>query len=84
MQKKWEKSLEVKRLAINMYLEGLGFRSIGRILQISYGTVAYWVKRYDNQAQMFADFVDNAGDEVIEMDELHTYVQSKETTVGSG
>jgi transposase-like protein len=32
------KSDETKRLALEMYLEGLGFRSIGRILKISYGT----------------------------------------------
>ncbi len=80
-EKKWEKSLEIKKLAINMYLEGLGFRSIGRILQISYGTVAYWVKKYGSQAQMV---IDNQEGSVIEMDELHRYVQSKKTTVGSG
>ncbi|WP_436405195.1 helix-turn-helix domain-containing protein [Moraxella lacunata] len=28
-----------------MYLEGLGFRSIGRVLNISYGTVYQWVKQ---------------------------------------
>jgi transposase len=30
------KSDETKRLALEMYLEGLGFRSIGRILKTSY------------------------------------------------
>lgn len=38
------KSKETKRLALEMYLEGLGFRAIGRILKISYGTVYQWVK----------------------------------------
>jgi transposase-like protein len=33
------KSEEIRRLSFEMYLEGLGFRAIGRILKISYGTV---------------------------------------------
>lgn len=33
------KPKEVRRIALEMYLEGLGFRAIGRILKISYGTV---------------------------------------------
>jgi|GEM_PF-1862936 len=40
------KSAETKRLALEMYLEGLGFRAIGRILKISYGTVYQWVKEW--------------------------------------
>ncbi|WP_083108197.1 helix-turn-helix domain-containing protein [Moraxella sp. K1630] len=35
----------LKKMAIDMYLEGLGFRSIGRVLNISYGTVYQWVKQ---------------------------------------
>ena len=31
------KSDEIKKMAIDVYLEGLGFRSIGRVLSISYG-----------------------------------------------
>jgi transposase-like protein len=38
------KTDETKRLALALYLEGLGFRSIGRILKISYGTVYVWIK----------------------------------------
>ena len=40
------KTLDQKRLALEMYLEGLGFRAIGRILKISYGTVYQWVKKW--------------------------------------
>ena len=38
------KSNETKRLALAMYIEGLSYRSIGKILDISYGTVYHWVK----------------------------------------
>jgi transposase-like protein len=44
------KSVEVKRLALSMYLEGLGFKSIGRVLKISYGTVYAWVKAWGSKS----------------------------------
>ena len=46
------KSEEVKRLALEMYLEGLGFRSIGRILSISHVTVYYWVKNWGEKISL--------------------------------
>jgi tRNA/tmRNA/rRNA uracil-C5-methylase (TrmA/RlmC/RlmD family) len=38
-QKSDVKSQEVRRLALEMYLEDMGFRAIGHVLQISYETV---------------------------------------------
>jgi len=32
----------MKKKAIDLYLEGMGFRAIGRVLKISYGTVYQW------------------------------------------
>ena len=43
------KSNETKRLALAMYIEGLSYRSIGKILDISYGTVYHWVKDLKDQ-----------------------------------
>ena len=40
------KTPDIKRLVYEMYLEGIGFRSIGRILRISYGTVYVWIKKW--------------------------------------
>jgi transposase-like protein len=40
------KPVETRRMALNLYLEGVGFRSIGRVLNISYGTVIHWVKKW--------------------------------------
>jgi len=37
---------ETRRLALVLYLEGFGLRTIGRILKISYGTVHLWVKEW--------------------------------------
>ncbi|WP_369800711.1 IS1 family transposase [Capnocytophaga canis] len=75
------KTPEQKRLALQMYLEGLGFRAIGRILNISYGTVYRWVKKWGESVE----FPQNEEPiEIVELDEIHSYVQSKKTTVGVG
>jgi transposase-like protein len=75
------KSIETKRLALSMYLEGLGFRAIGRILKISYGTVYSWVKEWGSKVSLPRR--ENPV-KIVELDELHTYVGKKKTTVGYG
>ena len=64
-----------------MYLEGLEFRDIGRILGISYGTVYHWVKKLGEQTALPAS---DRPTVVMELDEIHSYVQSKKTTFGHG
>ena len=75
------KSKEIRRLALEMFLEGLGFRSIGRILKISYGTVYLWIKEWGSKVSLPHR---NESIEYVELDEIHTYVASKKTTVGYG
>ena len=76
-----EKSDETKRLAFEMYLEGLGFRAIGRVLKISYGIVYYWVRRWGKNSELPKR---NDAIKVVELDELHSYVGQKKTTAGYG
>ena len=57
-----------------MYLEGLGFRTIGRTLKISYGTVYQWVKRWEGQLQLSKR---NETVEVVELDEMHIMLVQK-------
>jgi transposase-like protein len=75
------KSSNTKRMAFEMYLEGLGFRAIGRILRISYGTVYQWVKQWGSRLELPKR---NEAIEFVELDEMHTYVGSKKTTNGYG
>ena len=42
VQKSTSKPDSIKRKALQLYLEGLGFRSIGRILQVSHVSVYNW------------------------------------------
>jgi len=68
------KTLHIRRLALEMYLEGLGFRRIGRILKISYGTVYSWIKQWSVNIS-FPRRDKPVG--TVDLDELLAYVASK-------
>jgi transposase-like protein len=65
-----------------LYLEGLGFRSIGRLLNCSHVAVYQWIKHYGERAGL--DELPATELEVVEMDEMHSYVGSKKKPVGYG
>jgi transposase-like protein len=73
------KTVDTKRLALDMYLEGLGFRSIGRVLKISYGTVYAWVKEWGSKVSLPRR---EAPIKILELDEMHTYVGQKKLLLG--
>ena len=75
------KSPDIKRHALELYLEGLGFRSIARFLKCSHVAVYNWIKAFGQAAEKLRS--DSVLD-VVEIDEMHTYVASKKTTVGYG
>ena len=64
-----------------MYLKGSEFRSIGRILSISHVTVYYWVKDWGAQVSLPEQ---ESPVEIVELDEMHSYIENKKTTVGYG
>ncbi len=69
-----------RRLALTLYLEGLGFRSIGRILGFSHVAVYQWVKTFGEDLESFK----RSTAQIVELDELHSYVGHRKTTAGSG
>ena len=75
------KSESVRRQALELYLEGTGFRAIGRLLQISFGTVYLWIKKWGQQVDLP---VRENPVSIVELDEIHSYVGHKKTTVGHG
>ena len=74
-------SKATKRFALELYLEGLGFRSIGRLLKFSHVSVYNWIKSFGKKLDEL-----KSDDEisVVEMDEMHTYISQKKTIAGSG
>ena len=75
------KSYDLKRNALILYLEGLGFRSIGRYLKVSHVAVFNWIKSFGEQLEQLKS---EAEIEVVELDEMHTYIGSKKTIAGYG
>jgi len=71
----------MKRQALELYLEGLGFRSIGRVLGVSHVAVYQWIKLFGESIEHLKSDNDI---KIMELDEMHTYIGSKKTIVGSG
>ena len=72
---------EVKQQALHMYLEGMGFRAISRLLGVSHVSVYRWIRAFGQQAPALAS---HTAIDVVELDELHTYIGHKKTIVGCG
>ncbi len=69
-----------RRLALTLYLEGLGVRSIGRVLGFSHVAVYQWIKALGAEVARLK----RSAAHIVELDELHSYVGHKKTSVGSG
>ncbi len=76
------KPLELKKFALLLYLEGMGFRNIGRTINVSNVTIMRWIRSFGQEVERLRK-VESAL-EVIEIDEMHTYIGSKKTIVGYG
>jgi len=77
-----EYSNEIKRKALQLYLEGLGFRSIGRILSVSNVSVLNWIKAFGKKIKDLQS--DGKVVEYAELDEMHSFIGNKKTIVGYG
>ena len=76
---KWY-SEEVKQHALKLYLDGLGFRAIARVLNCSHVTIYQWIKQSGEKARLDLKATEIA---VVEMDEGHRLLVKK-TLVGCG
>ena len=77
-----EYSDEIKKNALHLYLEGLGFRSIGRYLNVSNVAVLNWIKHFGVKEKEIQSEVNPV--KYVEIDEMHSYIGSKKTAVGYG
>ncbi len=77
-----EYSKNIKKKALQLYLEGLGFRSIGRILNVSNVSILNWIRDFGEKVKDLQS--DSNAIEFVEVDEMHSYIGKKKTTVGYG
>jgi transposase len=68
------KSIETKRFALEVYLEGLELRSIGRLLKVIHVSVYQWRNGWADKVELhkWTEPV-----EIVKLDEMHTYFMSK-------
>lgn len=71
---------EVKALCVKMYLNGMGFRAIERVTDISHNSVIHWVREFE--AAIEEENYDIP--ETAQIDELQTFIGSKKTKFGCG
>ena len=72
-------SNKIRYLALAMYLNSAGFRSIGRVLQVPFQLVHSWVRKAGELVENEIAKRPNPAREIdiLEMDELYTYIQKK-------
>ena len=67
--------VEVKKLCLKMYLNGMGFRAIARVTEIDHTTIIKWVEEAGKS--LSDEPQDSEIPEITEIDELQTFVGSK-------
>jgi transposase-like protein len=68
--------------ALQLYMEGLSYREIERILGISHVTVMNWVKRYN--VKRIADYEYHPTYRILSHEELKKYITNQENLKGHG
>lgn len=74
---------EQRALAIKLYLEGMGFRGIGRITGFSNVTIMKWVRKLGDNIQHNQP-VPQGRVTIMELDELWHFIGKKRQNAGSG
>jgi transposase len=70
-------ALDLRTQALKLYVDGLNFRRIGRLLGVHHQTVINWVNAV---AERVADAIPQPpGAETVELDELYTFVGQKKS-----
>lgn len=66
-------------MAVAMYLNNVGFRAIGRVMQIPFQIIHGWIRKAGELVEMEVDKAPKTSRDIsiLEMDELYTYIQKK-------
>jgi len=67
---------EIRTKAVRMYVDGINFRRIGRLLNVHHQSVINWVNAY---ASNLPEAPTPEEVDTVEMDELYTFIGEKKT-----
>ena len=73
--------METKCLAIILYVNGLSFRAIAKIVKVSHKAVYDWVKAFGLETY---EKPKPTGPVVVELDEMWHFLNAKKTSIGYG
>ncbi len=73
---------EMRRQALELYLEGMGFRAIGRVLGVSNVTVLNWIRAFGEEAER--ERQPEPAPRIAMIDEVWHFVRAKKISAGSG
>ena len=76
-------SEETKALALKMYLEGMGFRAIGRVVGFSNVSVLRWIRNFGEAVETRVQMEHDASKKksainVVEMDDMEHFTKKRE------
>ncbi len=74
-------AINIKLQALKLYKEGNGFRRIGRILGVSFEIVRLWILNF---SQYFKPNLQQKNYDIIEVDELCTFLKNETKNDGFG
>tara|TARA_B100002049_G_scaffold132993_1_gene98497 strand:- start:277 stop:714 length:438 start_codon:yes stop_codon:yes gene_type:complete len=80
-------NLKTKLQALQLYLEGMGFRAIGRIIGVNNVTVLNWIRSMGDSVKSYVQTempTDIRHVDFIEMDEMWHFTVKKNENYGSG
>ena len=74
-------SADDEKRAVVLYCLGLSFKTIGKLMNYSKTSILYWVRNFarKNYAKPIPK-----GEIIVELDEMHHFIQSKKTNYGFG
>ncbi len=78
------KSKAIKRKALQLYLEGMGFAAIGRFLKVSDVSVMRWMRQIAREVRELRQTKGVKAVEIMELDEMWHYVKKKPGESGYG
>lgn len=71
---------QTKQMALKLYLEGNGFRRIGRLLSVNHQSVVNWINAFHAQLRAKKLALPVPGQvSTLEMDELFTFIGTKKS-----
>ena len=80
-------SLETKLYALRLYLEGMGFRAIGRLMGVNNVTVLNWIRTMGQSVKAYVQTHmpdDSRHGDIIEIDDMWHFTLKKNESYGYG